>query len=317
MKNFISKLASLSAGVKSIIVICSLLVVAVPVAAVIIQNSYEQPLIIETTTKKEETKTTIKEEKTTSDLENSTLVETNFESEVSATKNMEDNEITLTQSTSKKQQPSNNKTNTSTTKQSISNDIKKYYPHGVDGLTYLGTKNGRVFYAGRKGYSREFNCVHCGFCFYDYDEITDWYCYTCYWNGLNEQDVRVNTEFKEKFIQTYGCTKEEMANEYKALCEEYGEPYAIQKIGEKYPGKTGSDGIVIALNSEHSYYSLNTDEELYFAGNPYIFMSQADFRVKNSTDCSDCGAHIKRGDNYHCPWCGGLQEELETMIGTW
>ena len=315
MKDLITKLISLSVKIKVVIAACCLLVVAVSVAVIISQDSVKQPAIIDTTTKKE--KTTITEEKNKIVSENSTLTDKITETETSTTKNIQNDELTITNSTTKKQESTNNKTKTTTTKQSISDDVKKYYPYGVDGLTYLGTKNGRVFYAGRKGYSREFNCVHCGFCFYDYDEITDWYCYTCYWNGLNEQDVRVNTEFKEKFIQTYGCTKEEMANEYKALCEEYGEPYAIQKIGEKYPGKTGSDGIVIALNSEHSYYSLNTDEELYFAGNPYIFMSQADFRVKNSTDCSDCGAHIKRGDNYHCPWCGGLQEELETMIGTW
>ena len=317
MKDFISKLASLSAGVKSIIVICCLLVVAVPVA-VIIQDSVKQPAIIETTTKKENQKTTTKEEENTIISENSILTDKITETETSITKNIQNDELTtITNSTTIKQESTNNKTNTTTTKQSISDDIKKYYPFGVSKLTYLGTKNGRVYYAGRMGYADEYNCVNCKFCFYDYDEITDWYCYTCYWNGLNEQNDRVNAEFKEKFIQTYGCTKEEIANEYKAFREEYGEHYALQMIEEKYPGKTGSDGSMIALNSEWSYYSLNTDGELYFAGNPYIFMSQADFRVKNSTDCSGCGAHIKRGDNFHCPWCGGLQEELDTMIGTW
>ena len=316
MKDLITKLISLSVKIKVVIATCCLLVVAVPVAAVIIQNSYEQPLIIETTTKKEETKTTIKEEKTTSDLENSTLVETNFESDVYVTKNIADNGIALTQSTTKKQQTTNNKTNTTTTKQIISDDVKKYYPYGVDGLTYLGTKNGRVFYAGRKGYSREFNCVHCGFCFYDYDEITDWYCYTCYWNGLGKQQNEDNVYLKELFIQKFGVTKETIGNEYKELCQEYGEKYALQLIGEKYPGRTGYDGEIIAENYTNDYFTLN-EKGLFLAKTPFYSISQADYRVRNSTDCFGCGAHVDRGDNYHCPWCGQLQEELETMEGVW
>lgn len=315
MKDFISKLASLSAGVKSIIVICCLLVVAVPVAVIISQDSVKQPAIIDTTTKKE--KTTITEEKNKIVSENSTLTDKITETETSITKNIQNDELTtITNSITIKQESTNNKTNTTTTKQSVSDDVKKYYPFGVSKLTYLGTKNGRVYYSGRMGYMGEYNCVHCGFLFYDYDEITDWYCYTCYWNGLGKQQNEDNVYLKELFIQKFGVTKETIGNEYKELCQEYGEKYALQLIGEKYPGRTGYDGEIIAENYTNDYFTLN-EKGLFLAKTPFYSISQADYRVRNSTDCFGCGAHVDRGDNYHCPWCGQLQEELETMEGVW
>ena len=103
---------------------------------------------------------------------------------------------------------------------------------------------------------------------------------------------------------------------WKELCQEYGEKYALQLIGEKYPGRTGYDGEIIAENYTNDYFTLN-EKGLFLAKTPFYSISQADYRVRNSTDCFGCGAHVDRGDNYHCPWCGQLQEELETMEGVW